>query len=62
MSQARSASALTATAGAARPQAPEWVRHERLIEWVGSIAALTRPDRIHWCDGSQQEYLSLIHI
>jgi phosphoenolpyruvate carboxykinase (GTP) len=26
-----------------------------LIEWVGEMARLTQPDRIHWCDGSEQE-------
>ncbi|MGB5517223.1 MAG: phosphoenolpyruvate carboxykinase, partial [Gammaproteobacteria bacterium] len=27
-----------------------------LLHWVDVIAELCNPDRIHWCDGSQQEY------
>ncbi|MEN9314776.1 MAG: phosphoenolpyruvate carboxykinase [Pseudomonadota bacterium] len=42
--------------GAERAGAPDYVQHQGLIEWVASIAALTRPDRIHWADGSQAEY------
>jgi phosphoenolpyruvate carboxykinase (GTP) len=31
-------------------------RHPRLLAWVRDVAALTRPDHIEWCDGSQQEW------
>jgi phosphoenolpyruvate carboxykinase (GTP) len=30
--------------------------HAKLLAWVEEVAALTQPDRIHWCDGSAQEY------
>ncbi len=31
-----------------------------LNQWVDEVAALTRPDRIHWCDGSDAENDALI--
>lgn len=37
-------------------QAPAYVKNARLLAWVADMAALCKPARIHWCDGSQEEY------
>ncbi len=31
-------------------------KNKKLLEWVEEVAALTQPDRIEWCDGSQAEW------
>src|SRR5689334_4698299 len=35
-------------------------RLKALRDWVAEVAELTSPDRIHWCDGTEQEYRKLL--
>ena len=42
---------------AAPAHAPEALRH-----WVMQVAAHTRPDQVHWCDGSEAEYRELVRL
>ena len=43
-------------------QAPSYVKNAKLIAWVADMVALTQPDAIHWCDGSQAEYDRLCQL
>ncbi|MEO6718616.1 MAG: phosphoenolpyruvate carboxykinase (GTP) [Novosphingobium sp.] len=31
-------------------------QNQALADWVGTIATLTRPEAVHWCDGSDAEW------
>jgi len=47
------------TSGSIPGLEPAPTKHAKLIAWVGEIAALTQPDRVHWCDGSDAEWDAL---
>ncbi|MGA8165394.1 MAG: phosphoenolpyruvate carboxykinase (GTP) [Waddliaceae bacterium] len=34
----------------------DWTKHAQLIEWIEQMRELCEPDRVHLCDGSQEEY------
>jgi phosphoenolpyruvate carboxykinase (GTP) len=34
--------------------------HRALQSWVKEVEALCRPERVHWCDGSQAEYDAML--
>lgn len=33
--------------------------NKALAQWIAEVAALTQPDRIHWCDGTEEENAQL---
>jgi len=36
------------------------MKNEKLNKWVRELADLCQPDKVHWCDGSKEEYESLM--
>ncbi|MEV0591641.1 phosphoenolpyruvate carboxykinase (GTP) [Nonomuraea cavernae] len=43
-------------------EVPAPTSNSELVAWVSDIAALTQPDRIEWCDGSEEEWTRLTNL
>ncbi|MCF8540364.1 MAG: phosphoenolpyruvate carboxykinase (GTP) [Aurantimicrobium sp.] len=56
---AANASPTSEVTGATTLGEPPFVTNRALLRWISDIAALTQPERIHWCDGSQEEWFTL---
>ena len=35
-------------------------KNAALQQWIDEVTAMTKPDKIHWCDGSKKEYKALV--
>lgn len=40
-------------------QLEEWTQNQRLIQWIKAAVELCKPDKLHLCDGSLEEYQTL---
>ena len=50
---------MTATQDAPSTTSGRPTTHQGILDFVNEVAALTKPDRIHWCTGSDEEWTEL---
>ena len=43
-------------------QFPSYFKNQKLRDWVSTTAALTKPDHIHFCEGTDAEYNQLCEL
>ncbi len=41
---------------------PEYVKNQKFIDWFHHVVDLTQPEKVHWCDGSDEEWRSLCEM
>jgi len=41
---------------------PNYVKNEKLRKWVLEMVALCKPDKVHWCDGTEREYDEMFRL
>jgi len=37
-------------------------KNKQLASWVDDVARMCHPDRVHWCDGSEDEYKAMLRL
>ena len=38
------------------------IKHKKLADWVDQVAEMCRPDRIRWCEGTDEEYRRMLRL